>query len=170
MSQFDPKKSLVMAVFKTVLGHDLQPGTRLTIVTKPDAAGEVDTALANRLWASGIAVYDDAFSPTPVETREQEAERLVELETLDGGWFAVRAPWLRKPEKVQGRVKADRLYRRIVEAGRPENGSADLVEDDDDEPVVLPPPAEAPPSEGVVLDPGKPVTESGEGVADAPVE
>lgn len=73
---FDPKRRLVMATFKTVLGHNLPAGTTLTIVDEPKARGEVDEAMARRLHASKNAVYFEDATPTPVETPEQEKNRL----------------------------------------------------------------------------------------------
>lgn len=71
-------QQIVMAQFKTVLGHPLQKGTPLVVVAEPAAPGEVDQAMANRLLKSGIAVDAGAYCPTPVETREEEAARLIE--------------------------------------------------------------------------------------------
>lgn len=73
---FDPKRRLVMASFKTVLGHSLPAGTPLVISDEPTARGEVDEAMARRLHTSGVAGYADEARPTPVETPEQERARL----------------------------------------------------------------------------------------------
>jgi hypothetical protein len=73
---FDPKRRLVMATFKTVMGHNLIAGRTLTIVEEPSAPGEVDEAMAARLFNSKNAVYFEDARPTPVETPEQEAARL----------------------------------------------------------------------------------------------
>lgn len=72
---FDPARQLVMAKFKTVLGHDLPVGTRLAVVETPSAPGEVDEAMARRLWNGGLAVYIEDLRPTPVETVDQAQER-----------------------------------------------------------------------------------------------
>lgn len=77
MSDFDPARKLIMAKFKTVHGHGLGVGTPLAVVSSPTARAEVDEAMARRLWKSGAAVYADDFRPTPVETKEQEAARLI---------------------------------------------------------------------------------------------
>jgi hypothetical protein len=76
MSDFDAATPLVMAKFKTVHGFNLQRGARLHIVKEPSVSGEVTEAMARRLFKSKIAVPADAFRPTPVETKEQEAARL----------------------------------------------------------------------------------------------
>lgn len=76
MSDLDPTRKLKMSRFKTVFGHSLNAGASLFIVDEPKASGEVDTAMARRLFKSGVAVYAEDFRPTPVETKEQEAARL----------------------------------------------------------------------------------------------
>lgn len=73
---FDPKRPLVMATAKTVLGHALPVGQPLTIVEEPTEAGQVDEAMARRLHASKLAGYMDELHATPVETPEQEKNRL----------------------------------------------------------------------------------------------
>ena len=73
---FDPSRRLVMATFKTVLGHNLPAGTALAIVEEPSARGEVDEAMARRLFNGRNAVYAEDARPTPVETPEQEKARL----------------------------------------------------------------------------------------------
>lgn len=80
MSDFDPARKLVMAKFKTVLGYSLPAGTPLTIAAEPEGRAQIDEAMARRLHAGGIAVYAEDFRPTPVESKEAEAARL-----LDGG-------------------------------------------------------------------------------------
>ena len=72
---FDPQRRLVMATFKTVLGHNLPSGTPLVIAEEPSARGEVDEAMARRLFNSRNAVYAEDARPTPVETPEQEKAR-----------------------------------------------------------------------------------------------
>lgn len=81
MSSFDPTRNLVMASAKTVLGHAMTLGNPLKIVEEPAAAGEVDEAMARRLHASKLAVYQEDLSATPVESPEQERNRL-SLEAL----------------------------------------------------------------------------------------
>lgn len=77
----DRNRRLVMASAKTVLGHALPVGHPITIVDEPSAPGEVDDALAVRLHASKLAGYQDELHATPVETPEQERNRLA-LEAL----------------------------------------------------------------------------------------
>ncbi len=80
----DPNRPLVMAAAKTVLGHALPVGHPLTVVDEPSAPGEVDQAMADRLHASKMAGYRDELHATPVETPEQERNRLA-LEALREG-------------------------------------------------------------------------------------
>jgi hypothetical protein len=81
MNKFDPNRRLVMASAKTVLGHALPVGYPLAIVENPAGPGEVDLAMATRLHASKLAGYQDEVHATPVETPEQERNRLA-LERL----------------------------------------------------------------------------------------
>lgn len=90
MSDFDPARRLVMAKFKTVLGHSLPAGTPLAIVEEPKVSGEVDEAMARRLFNGRLAVYADDFQPTPVETPEQEKARIA-AETVQRNEAAVVA-------------------------------------------------------------------------------
>lgn len=68
---------LVMARRKSVGGHYLNAGTPLVITAKPSAPGEVTQAVADMLAAKRIAIPLDEVRPTPVETKEQEAARLM---------------------------------------------------------------------------------------------
>jgi hypothetical protein len=77
MSKLDYDRKLVMTKFKTVLGHNLTAGTPLVITDKPIEAGQIDRDMADRLFGGGLAVYAEDFHPTPVETAEQEAARLL---------------------------------------------------------------------------------------------
>jgi hypothetical protein len=77
MSDFDPARPLILTKFKTIHGFRPHVGQPLTIVDEPAKEGDVTEAMARRLHKSGIAVYAEDFRPTPVETPEQEAARLV---------------------------------------------------------------------------------------------
>lgn len=96
MSDFDPTRKLTMARFKTVHGHNLNAGAVLTIVADPAKAGELTEAMARRLHKSGIAVYAEDFRPTPVESIEQEAARLVGGETAS-------------PDTSEGAIKGEQI-------------------------------------------------------------
>lgn len=81
----DLNRPLVMAQAKTVLGHALPKGHPLTVVDEPSAPGEVDQAMAKRLHASKLAGYRDELHATPVETPEQERNRLAYEALRDAG-------------------------------------------------------------------------------------
>lgn len=76
MTDFNPAAQHVMARRATVLGHQLSANAPLTITGDPKAPGEVTEPLARFLHGRGLAVPADQARPTPVETPEQEAERL----------------------------------------------------------------------------------------------
>lgn len=42
-----------------------------------------------------------------------------EVEEVGGGWYAISAPWLDEPEKIQGREAAEARQREIHDAGAP---------------------------------------------------
>lgn len=80
---YDPTRRLVMATFKTVHGHGLPAGTFLTLASEPAKAGEVDEDTARLLWNKKAAVYEEDHRPTPVETPQQEAARIVTAVVAD---------------------------------------------------------------------------------------
>lgn len=125
---YDPTRKLVMTVTRTIFGHRLVPGDPLKVVAEPKERGEIDTAMADRLLNSGWAIYADEARPTPVETPAEEARRVVTKEELGGGWFAVNAPWLSEPLKVQGDAAAQAAYDDTVAAGRPPEPLAKIEE------------------------------------------
>lgn len=110
MSDFDPARRLTIARFKTVGGHPLPVGTALTIVAEPAKPGEVDEALARRLFASGIAVYAEDYRPTPVETTEAQAARIIteaaDLDEAAGDQIEVQAD-LRVSNSALRQIAAD---------------------------------------------------------------
>lgn len=117
-STFDPTKPLVMKSFNTVGGFALAAGESVSIVEEPKERGEITLATATRLFGRTF-VYADEARPTPVETPQEAAKRLVEVDELDGGWYLIRAPWLGEGEKVQGRDAADKRVAELIEAGQP---------------------------------------------------
>lgn len=113
---FDPKRRLVMATFKTVLGHNLPAGTTLTIVDEPSARGEVDKAMAARLFNSKNAVYFEDARPTPVESPDQEKARLAAEALYDAGpdgEVSVPADLIvwQEDDAETGRKKGDKVTR-----------------------------------------------------------
>ncbi len=118
---FDRNASYAMAQFATVLGHGLNVGTPIQIVDGADGstAGQLDPTTAQILFDKGTIAPLDDIRPTPVETPEQEARRVISIEPLGGGWWLIRSPWLEEPEKVQGEDEAHVRYEELIAAGRP---------------------------------------------------
>jgi hypothetical protein len=117
---FDPAKPLRMGRFNTVNGHPLTPGANITIVEgEPKAAGEVTLDQATRLWSGRTFVYAEDARPTPVESPQDAAKRLIELEPLDGGKFLLRAPWLAEAETYDTEAAANERRDALIEAGQP---------------------------------------------------
>lgn len=115
---FDATRPLVIVRSVQLYDHDVTGGDPLIIVeADPKEKGEVTKDIALRLWLTGIADYSGDVRPTPVETPEQGAERLTEMDDLGGGWFLIRAPWLGEGEKVHGKAKAAERRAAIVAKG-----------------------------------------------------
>src|SRR3546814_4517152 len=91
MSKFDPTRQLIMAVFKTVDGFNVPQGTPLFIVETPAKTGEVTEDMARLLWNRKIAVYNDDYRPTPVETEEQTRAREASVALADAGAVVVES-------------------------------------------------------------------------------
>lgn len=130
ISTFDPTRPLAMGRFNTVNGFALAIGESIRIVDdskEPKERGEVTADVATRLWSGGTFVYADEARPTPVETPQQAAERLVEIDDLGGGWYLIRAPWLGEGEKVQGKEAADTRRAELVAAGQPTDTETDAA-------------------------------------------
>jgi hypothetical protein len=127
MSKFDPTRTLVMTAFGSLREHNVHGGAPITIVpsvTDDAPAGHVSAEEAEALWSTGKIIYSEDARPTPVETPEQEANRLTDIEQLDGGWWMIRAPWLEEAIKVQGETAAfarrdEVIADRIAAAGTP---------------------------------------------------
>lgn len=116
---FDPARPIAMGIFRTVGGHALGPGDPLKIAEDPKERGEVDLDTATRLWASGTFVYAEEARPTPVESPQDAARRLVAMEELPNSYFLIRAPWLAEGEKIHGREAAEARRDELIEAGQP---------------------------------------------------
>jgi hypothetical protein len=149
--KFNPDKPTVIASPVTIFIHQMVAGDPLSIVETetPEVRGAVTVDLAERLWASGKSVYAEDFRPTPVETPEQEAARVVEMDDLGNGRYLIRAPWLGKSEKVRGQAKAQARYAAVVAAGPQPIPDPELDEPGETEVVAPPPPPPPPP----VIDP-----------------
>jgi hypothetical protein len=113
---FDFDRPLVSRKFLTIQGADAEAGT---ILTGPDAKLDppLERGLAMRIWLSGQAVYATEFRPTPQETPQEEAERVVTMEATGGGWYLILAPWLGEGEKIRGKEAAEARYAEIVATG-----------------------------------------------------
>lgn len=109
---FKAEEPLVATRQLTVLGVELQRGS--------DIPQDLDLGIRRRLWQTTRAVYKKDFTPTPVESAEDEAARLVTMEgPLPGGYYHINAPWMAEPEKVRGKVPAERRRDEIVAYGDP---------------------------------------------------
>lgn len=118
-ASFDESKPLVMGRFNTVNGHALAPGEPITISEDPKERGEVTRDTAVRLWSGGTFIYAADARPTPVESPQDAARRLLVMHDLDGGWYLISGPWLGEGEKVQGKDAADKRFAELIEAGQP---------------------------------------------------
>jgi hypothetical protein len=120
---FDPAKPLAMGRFNTVGGHALAIGDPITIVPEgqePEAPGEVTVEAATRLWAGGTFVYAEHAHPTPVESLQDAAARLLAVDDLGGGRYLIRLPWLPNgSETVEGKEALDARKAELIEAGQP---------------------------------------------------
>lgn len=116
---FDPNRPLVMAGFNTINGFAMTAGERITIADEPTERGEVTLDTAARLWSGGKFVYQEEARPTPVESPQDAARRLVTVEDLGGGWYLVLAPWLEQGEKIQGEEAANKRRDELIEGGQP---------------------------------------------------
>lgn len=122
-TKFDPTKPLAMGRFNTVGGHALTPGDPITITPdgqEPKERGEVTAETALRLWAGGTFVYAEDARPTPVESPQDAARRLLAVDDLGGGHYLIRLPWLPGgSEKVRGQEAVDTRSAELIEAGQP---------------------------------------------------
>lgn len=132
----DLNRPLVMAAAKTVLGHALPLGHPLTIVDEPSAPGEVDASMAKRLHASKLAGYRDELHATPVETPEQERNRLAYEALRDAG--PQTADLVASPDLLthQDGPKAGKAMTRadLIDLARREGAA---VETDDNKPDLI---------------------------------
>lgn len=100
---FDRTRPLAMGKFATIHGHDLNVGAPVKIVEgEPEKAGDLTLDEATHLWAAGRVVYSEMARPTAVETPEQAAARLTDMEPLGDDKFLIRAPWLTESLTITG--------------------------------------------------------------------
>lgn len=117
-ADFDPDRRLFLTSNKQVLGHRLDAGMELIIVAEPAKRREVDEGTARMLWNKGLASYLEDHRPTPHETPQQEARRVVQLVRGEGTWWQIVTPWA-EVENVNGEDGARARYEEVVAAGRP---------------------------------------------------
>lgn len=118
-SQFDPSRELVATRFFPAHDMDFQPGdpVKLTKLGDEREDGTLETDTALRLWLVGYLDYKENLRPTPAETPQQEAERVVQMEDVGGGWYLITTPWGGEGEKVQGKEAAEERRAAIVVKG-----------------------------------------------------
>jgi hypothetical protein len=118
-ANFDPSKELVAARFFPAHEMNYGPGdtVKLTKLGDDREDGTLDTDTALRLWMVGYLVYADTYRPTPTETPQDEAERLVKMDDMGGGWFLLTTPWGPEGEKVQGKEAAEARRAELIAKG-----------------------------------------------------
>jgi len=118
-ANFDPTRKLVAARFFPAHEIEFQPGdpVKTTELGKDREDGTLEQDTALRLWLVGYIVYADDYRPTPFETPQSEAERLVQMEDVGGGWYLITTPWGPEGEKVQGKEAAEARRAEIVAKG-----------------------------------------------------
>lgn len=135
---FDPQRRLVMATFKTVLGHSLPAGTPLAIVEEPTARGEVDEAMARRLWNGRNAIYAEDARPTPVETPDQHRTRMAVEALREAGDGEVVVPdlivWQADDERTGKKAGAPVTKADLLDIAEREGV---VVETDDNKPDLI---------------------------------
>jgi hypothetical protein len=118
-SQFDSSRPLVATRFFPAHDMDFQPGQAVNLTPlgdeRQDGTLETDTAL--RLWLVGYIDYESNYLPTPAETAEEEAARVVVLEELGGGWYLITTPWGPEGERIQGKDAAEKRRAELIAKG-----------------------------------------------------
>ncbi len=120
-SMFDPSQELVAARFFDAHDKSYEAGDDVSVapIGKDRGKSDVEYDIALRLWLVGYIVYKKDWRPTPVETPEQEAERVVTMEDTGNGWYLITTPWGEEGEKVHGKEAAEARYAEIVAQGAP---------------------------------------------------
>lgn len=118
-AMFDPSQELVAARFFPAYDMNYGPGdpVKLTELGKDREADTLDQDTALRLWMVGYLVYAKDYRPTPTETPQSEAERVVQMEDLGGGWYLITTPWGGEGEKVHGKDAAEERRAAIIAKG-----------------------------------------------------
>ncbi len=118
-AMFNPAEELVAARFFPA--HDIEYGpgdtVKLTELGKDREDGTLDQDTALRLWLVGYLVYAKDYRPTPMETPQQEAERVVSMEDVGNGWYLLTTPWGGEGEKVHGKEAAEERRAELIAKG-----------------------------------------------------
>lgn len=118
-SAFDPSQPLVATRFFPAHDMEFGPGdpVKLTKLGEEREDGTLETDTALRLWLVGYIDYESNYRPTLAETPQAEAERVVQMEELGGGWYLITTPWGPEGERVQGKEAAEERRAAIVAKG-----------------------------------------------------
>lgn len=118
-AQFDATQPLVATRFFPAHDMNYEPGdpVQLTELGKEREAGTIEQDTAIRLWMVNYLTYAKDYLPTPAETLQDEAARLVQMEDVGGGWYLITTPWGPEGEKVQGQEAAEARRAAIVAKG-----------------------------------------------------
>lgn len=118
-TNFDPSRELVATRFFPAHELNYAPGdpVKLTELGKDREEGTLDQDTALRLWMVGYLVYVENYHPTPTETPQDEAARLVQMEDVGGGWYLITTPWGQEGEKVHGKDAAEQRRAEIISKG-----------------------------------------------------
>lgn len=118
-ANFDPTQELVAARFFPAHDMEYGPGdtVKLTELGRDREDGTLDTDTALRLWMVGYLVYAKDYRPTPTETPQDEAARLVQMEDVGNGWYLLTTPWGGEGEKVHGQEAAEERRAELIAKG-----------------------------------------------------
>lgn len=104
--RFDPRRPLVAAVAMTYAGKQLAKGDPFP--TEGVAPHKLRILYSSRRLEHGEAAAPaDPFAP-------------IGIESTPGGWYNLTAPWLDEPERVRGKVRAERRAAQLRDDGEPD--------------------------------------------------
>lgn len=112
----DTSRPLIMARAMRVNGHELQRGELVSIVDdESDERAQLTADQAQHLVTNGALVHAERAVATPVESPEDYANRVVEVEDLGKGKCLIRAPWMAEGEIVEEDKVGERMQEIIDE-------------------------------------------------------